>query len=109
MSTRTIISAKMYGKVYSIYCHHDGYPEHIIPLLRDCYNTQDKIEALIMLGNTTAIYETLENAIPIRNTANHTKKTHQQLPMNGSCMKGMFTSIFGTAKNGFMFLRGCCQ
>jgi hypothetical protein len=42
MSTRTIISAKMRGKVYAIYCHHDGYPDHIIPLLRDYYNTQEK-------------------------------------------------------------------
>jgi hypothetical protein len=64
MSTRTIISAKMRGKVYSIYCHHDGYEDHIIPLLRDYYNTQEKIEELIMLGNTSAIYETLEKCEP---------------------------------------------
>ena len=64
MSTRTLISAKMQGKVYTIYCHHDGYPEHIIPLLRDCYNAQEKIEALIMLGDTSAIYETLEKCRP---------------------------------------------
>jgi hypothetical protein len=64
MSTRTIISAKMRGKVYAIYCHHDGYPEHMAPLLLEHYNTQEKIEALIMLGNTSSIYETLEECNP---------------------------------------------
>ncbi|MDR1897110.1 MAG: hypothetical protein LBR10_10005 [Prevotellaceae bacterium] len=64
MSSRAIISAKMRGKVYAIYCHHDGYPEHIIPLLRDCYNTQEKVEALIMMGNTSAIHETPEECDP---------------------------------------------
>jgi hypothetical protein len=64
MSTSTIISAKMKGKVYSIYCQHDGYLEHIVPLLRDCYNTQEKIEALIMMGDTSSIYETLEKCDP---------------------------------------------
>ena len=64
MSTRCLISAKMLGMCFTIYCHHDGYPEHIVPLLRDQYNTQEKIEALIMMGNTSAIYETLEKCEP---------------------------------------------
>jgi len=64
MSTRTIVSAKMKGKVYSIYCHHDGYPDHLAPLFLNVYNTQEKIEALIMMGNTSAIYETLEKCCP---------------------------------------------
>jgi hypothetical protein len=59
-----MISAKMRGMVYSIYCHHDGYPDHIAPLLLNNYNTQEKIEALIMLGDTSAIYETLEKCDP---------------------------------------------
>jgi len=64
MSTRTMISAKMKGKVYAIYCHHDGYPEHIAPLLLNTYNTQEKIEELILLGYTSAIYEAIEKCIP---------------------------------------------
>jgi len=64
MSTRTIISAKMKGMVYAIYCHHDGYPDHIAPLLLDVYKTQDKIEELILLGDTSAIYETIEKCDP---------------------------------------------
>jgi len=64
MSTRTIISAKMKGKVHAIYCHHDGYPDHIAPLFLDTYNTQEKIEAPIALGDTSAIYGTLEECDP---------------------------------------------
>ena len=60
MSTRTLISAKMVGKVFTIYCHHDGYPAHIAPLLLEVYNTQEKIEALIMLGDMSSIGETLD-------------------------------------------------
>jgi hypothetical protein len=64
MSTRTIVSAKMRGKVYSIYCHHDGYPEHMAPVLLEHYNTQEQVEALILLGNTSTIYETPEECCP---------------------------------------------
>jgi hypothetical protein len=63
MSTRCLISAKIRGLVYTIYCY-DGYPEHIIPLLRDHYNTRDKIGTLLLLGNTSAIYETIEDCSP---------------------------------------------
>jgi hypothetical protein len=64
MSTRCLISAKIRGLVYTIYCHRDGYPGHIIPLLRDCYNTRDKIGTLLLLGNTSEIYETIEDCSP---------------------------------------------
>jgi hypothetical protein len=68
----------MKGSCYTIYCHHDGYTEHIIPLLRDCYNTQEKIESLIIRGDTSAIYAIPgkcrpyaegENAEPYENNA----------------------------------------
>jgi hypothetical protein len=64
MSTRCLISAKIRGLVYTIYCHHDRCPGYIIPLLRDYYNTREKIGTLLLLGNTSAICETIEDCSP---------------------------------------------
>jgi hypothetical protein len=73
MSTRCLISAKIRGLVYTIYCHSDGYAEHIIPLLCNCYNTRDKIGTLLLLGNTSAIGETLEECDPYCNGRDNTE------------------------------------
>ncbi|GHV89896.1 hypothetical protein AGMMS50268_03990 [Spirochaetia bacterium] len=80
MSTRCLISAKILGKVFTIYCHHDGYENHIIPLLRDHYNTQEKIEALIMMGNTSAIYETLDQCSPYADGSENGEKYENNAP-----------------------------
>lgn len=34
-----------------IYCHWDGYPENQLPILRKHYNTVEKVEELLSLGN----------------------------------------------------------
>ena len=52
MSTRSQI-AKMLpdGKVNSIYCHSDGYPSHNGELLLNHYNSEEKVDALLALGD----------------------------------------------------------
>ncbi len=34
----------------AIYCHYDGNPSNMLPLLRGYYNTKAKAKALVMLG-----------------------------------------------------------
>jgi hypothetical protein len=34
-----------------IYVHWDGYPSHMIPILRKNYNTVEKVEELLSLGD----------------------------------------------------------
>lgn len=48
------------GHIKAIYVHWDGYPEHIAPLLLDYYNTPDKINELIKLGDLSALYEKIK-------------------------------------------------
>lgn len=33
------------------YCHFDGYPSNMLPLLNENYNTIEKVKELISLGN----------------------------------------------------------
>jgi len=56
MSTRSHIFAKMSdGRVAVIYCHFDGYLEHNGSILKNYYNVQEKVEALIKLGDLSML------------------------------------------------------
>lgn len=56
MSTRSRIAIeKEDGKVESIYCHFDGYPEHHGVILRDHYKDSDKTQKLIDLGSISIL------------------------------------------------------
>ena len=60
MSTRCEISALIGGKVHTIYCRHDGYPERIIPSLKN-YSNQEIVEKLIFFGDRTALNGNLQD------------------------------------------------
>jgi len=56
MATRSNIAYKTIdGKIRSVYCHWDGYPEHNGEMLRRYYTDQSKIEALIELGSISSL------------------------------------------------------
>ena len=58
MSTRSRITLKrLDGTNTSIYCHWDGYIENNGVLLQLCYDTPEKIEKLLKLGNLSSLYE----------------------------------------------------
>jgi len=58
MSTRARIAIALpNGKFKSIYTHWDGYPEHHAPILLGHYATQDKVKALMALGDLSALRE----------------------------------------------------
>jgi hypothetical protein len=44
------------GSVLSIYSHWDSYPEHNGRILRTHYNTREKVEELIDLGDCSSIW-----------------------------------------------------
>lgn len=65
MSTRSRIGLrKLDGTAKYIYCHWDGYIEHNGLLLQLCYDTPEKIERLLELGNLSALGEYLETDEP---------------------------------------------
>jgi hypothetical protein len=59
MATRSTISLETDKGIKTIYCHWDGYPSHHLPILEEHYNTYEKVEALMSLGNLS----TLDNSI----------------------------------------------
>jgi hypothetical protein len=60
MSTRSFFHAQRTdGKWARIYCHSDGYWEHNGALLQQHYNSQEKAEALVALGDISSLGETI--------------------------------------------------
>jgi len=56
MATRSNIAYKTpEGKIRSVYCHWDGYPEHNGEMLKRHYNTFDRAVALVELGQISAL------------------------------------------------------
>ena len=56
MSTNPLI-CKQYsdGSIGGIYCHWDGYPEHVGVLLQEHYSDNDILNKLIKLGNISSL------------------------------------------------------
>jgi hypothetical protein len=56
MSTNATITLKNDDGSYdSIYVHYDGYLEHVGSVLKEHYNTLDKVKALIALGDLSSL------------------------------------------------------
>jgi len=56
MATRSNIAYKTpEGKIRSVYCHWDGYPEHNGEMLRRHYSDYDKIVQLVSLGQISSL------------------------------------------------------
>lgn len=56
MSTRCRIAIEQPdGKIRSIYCHHDGYPEGVGRTLQRHYTDPDKVDALVNLGDLSTL------------------------------------------------------
>ena len=61
MSTRVWIAKELEnGKYRSIYCHNDGYPSHTGKILLTHYNTEEKLDKLLALGDISVIGGKLE-------------------------------------------------
>lgn len=58
MSTRSFIGIKNEdGTITAVYCHWDGYPEYNGKMLVENYNTKEKAQELINLGDLSSICE----------------------------------------------------
>lgn len=43
------------GTTETVYCHYDGYPERMLPLLKAYYNGIRKVKSLLKLGDLSYI------------------------------------------------------
>lgn len=63
MSTRSMIAKQIAEDEYlAVYCHQDGYLSHNGALLLDCYNTPEKVDALLALGELSHLGKDMEAA-----------------------------------------------
>jgi hypothetical protein len=53
MATRSLIGKVENGIVKAIYCHSDGYGH--LPILEKHYNTEEKVDELIALGDLSVL------------------------------------------------------
>ena len=61
MSTRSRIGIENEnGRVSSIYCHWDGYPEYVGKVLKENYSDRDKVKQLLELGDISILKEDLD-------------------------------------------------
>lgn len=63
MSTHCGIAVKTDKGYETIYCHHNGMPSRMYPMLRDNYGTEELANKLISFGDASSIRE---NLIPTR-------------------------------------------
>lgn len=59
MSTNSAIAVKTFEGYKTIYCHWDGYPGYMYPMLRDWYGTEERANALVALGDASSINKRL--------------------------------------------------
>ena len=60
MSTNCGIAIKAGETYQTIYCHWDGYPSYMLPMLREHYGTRELAGRLVNLGDASCICEKLE-------------------------------------------------
>lgn len=71
MGTRSNIIAQMSdGTWASIYCHWDGYVSHNGEILQNHYDSQDKVEQLIALGDLSSLAPEIGEKHPFEQATN---------------------------------------
>jgi hypothetical protein len=61
MATPCYITVKINDKLYkTVYCNWDGYPSHTGKILLKYYNSQEKAESIVNLGNLSFLDKSVE-------------------------------------------------
>lgn len=64
MSTQCGIAIKTEKGYEAIYCHSDGYPEYMWPMLTENYNSEAWARKLVDAGDASFIAENFETTLP---------------------------------------------
>lgn len=71
MATNSNISVKTEKGYEAIYCHFDGYPSYMYPMLRDWYGSEERARALVALGDASSINKRLVPSQDSGHSFNH--------------------------------------
>jgi hypothetical protein len=52
------------GTITAIYCHWDGHPDYQLPILENHYDTPEKVDALLALGNLSYLAPEINESNP---------------------------------------------
>ena len=74
MSTNSTIAVKTDNGYNTIYCHNDGYFDYMYPMLDTWYNSQERAEALVNLGDASFIAKRLCPAQDSNHSFDHPEK-----------------------------------
>lgn len=90
MATRSKIGyLDLNGTIRSIYCHWDGYPQHVGRMLLTHYNHPSKIEPLIALGHLSSLGSKLGEKHPFSwHDGNISAMEHEKLYGDWCCAYG---------------------
>jgi hypothetical protein len=61
MGTHAVIAVQYNETINAVYCHFDGYLEHVGNILQEHYNTEEKIDQLIVRGDMSSLGETIKD------------------------------------------------
>lgn len=83
MATRSTINKMLEnGDIVGVYCHWDGYLENNGEILKNHYNTENKIDELLAQGDISSLGKDLESStfyMRDRNEKNCEMKTHKDI------------------------------
>lgn len=80
MSTRAYVGYKNEdGFIDWIYCHFDGYPSHMIPVL-ERYSNLEKAKELIKMGDASSLEGTLDECVFYHRDYNEDLKVGRNTP-----------------------------
>lgn len=85
MSTRCAIGKVENGIVSCIYCHHDGYPEGVGSMLEEHYNSSEKVDALLDLGDLSSVHTSLEECFAYARDGGEVKKEPSKVQLDQYC------------------------
>jgi len=60
MSTRSSIAVQQGNIVKTVYCHFDGYPDHVGRMLLNHYNNQEGADSIVNLGDLSSLSQSVE-------------------------------------------------
>ena len=71
MSTNSAIALRSGDTFQTIYCHWNGHPKDMLPVLRENYNSFELASDLISFGDASYIAERLEPTEGVEHTFDH--------------------------------------
>ena len=74
MSTNAGIALRSGDTYQTIYCHWDGYPKYMLPMLQNNYNSVELAAKLISFGDASSIEKKLEPTPGVAHTFDFPEK-----------------------------------